>query len=95
MGEGGKCPVEPLGYVNFTKVILKLIKHLKLIRSWFLGKSTNFCSVLSREQDSTVGITIFCILCFEAVTHGPDNVSNNLLKYVDVSGIRLPFYYNL
>ena len=56
-------------------------------------ESTNFYSVLSREN-STVTITIFCIVCFEAVVGGLDDISNDRLNRADVSGIRLPFNYN-
>ena len=37
----------------------------------------------------TVVITIFFIVCFEAVVHRVGNVSNNRLKCADFSGIRL------
>ena len=60
MGQGGKCPVWPLGYGNVTKVTLTKTKCLKLIRSWFPERSANFYSVSSR-QHSTVSISIFCI----------------------------------
>ena len=33
-----------------------------------------------------VAITIFCIVSFEAVAPGLDDVSNNRLKYADVPG---------
>ena len=33
VGQIGKCPVKPLGYLNFTKVIFRPIKRLKLIGS--------------------------------------------------------------
>ena len=59
MGQGGKCPVKPLGCVNVTNVTCKL-KRLKLMGSWFPERSANFYSVLSREH-STVNITILCI----------------------------------
>ena len=32
---GRKRPVQPLGFLNFTKVIFRSIKRLKLIESWF------------------------------------------------------------
>ena len=56
-------------------------------------ESANFYSVLSRGN-STIIITTFCIVCFEAVAGGLDDVSNNRLNYADVSGIRFPFNYN-
>ena len=40
------------------------IKRLKFIGIWFPERSANFCSVLSGEN-STVAITIFCIVCFD------------------------------
>ena len=46
-------PVSPLGYLNFTKVIFRPIKRLKLIRSWFLERSANLYSVLSRENSTS------------------------------------------
>ena len=42
-----------------------------------------------------VAITIFCIVCYEAVARGVDNVSHNRLKGADVSGIGLAFNYSL
>ena len=60
MGQGGKCPIKPLGCVNVTKVTFRKIKRLELIGSWFPERSANFSSVLSR-QHSTVNITILCI----------------------------------
>ena len=42
-------------------------------------------------EDSTVIITIFCIVCFEAVTCGLREVSVNLLKCALVSGISAGF----
>ena len=62
--------------------------------SWFLERSANFYSVLSREN-STVTIRIFCVVSFEAVVHGLEDISNNPLKCADVSGIRLLFNFNL
>ena len=79
MGERGKCPVLPLGCVNFTKVILRPIKHLnfRLIINRKLVSLEVRGSVLSIDQNSTVVITIFCIVCSEAVAHGLADVSNN------------------
>ena len=42
-----------------------------------------------------MAITIFCIVYFEAVVRGLDDVSNNRTKCADVPGIRPPFNYNL
>ena len=42
-----------------------------------------------------VAITVFFIVCFEAVASGLDDVPNNRSKCADVPGIRLPFNYNL
>ena len=81
------------GYVNFTKVIFRPIKRLELFGK-FSERSANFYSVLHR-QNSTVAITVFCIVCFEAVVLGLDAVLNHRLKCVDVPGIRLPCAYNL
>ena len=44
---------------------------------------------MSREN-STVAITIFFIVCFEAVARGLDDVSNEPFICAHVSGIRLP-----
>ena len=41
-----------------------------------------------------VAIAIFCILSFEAVPRGLDNVSNNRLKCADFPGIGLLFNHN-
>ena len=81
------------GYVNFTKVIFRPIKRLELFGK-FSERSANFYSVLHR-QNSTVAITVFCIVCFEAFVLGLDDVLNNRLQCVDVPGIRLPCGYNL
>ena len=62
---------------SLAKVIFRLIKPLKLIRSWFPKSSTNFYSVLLREN-SPVAITIFCTVCFEAVARVLYGVSNNV-----------------
>ena len=53
-----------------------------------------FYSVLSREN-SAVAFTMFGVVCFEAVARGIDDVSNDRLKFADVSVNRLPFNYNL
>ena len=50
--------------------------------------------MLSREN-SAVAFTIFGVVCFEAVARGIDDVSNDRLKFADVSVNRLPFNYNL
>ena len=42
-----------------------------------------------------VDITIYCIVCFEAVARGLDDVSNNRLKCADIPGIKLLFNENL
>ena len=62
---------------SLAKVIFRLIKPLKLIRSWFPERSTTFYLVLLREN-SPVAITIFCIVCFEAVARVLYDVSNNV-----------------
>ena len=50
MGQRKKHRVmQPLGYVNFTKVIFRPIKRLKLIRNWCPERSAKFYSTLSRE----------------------------------------------
>ena len=46
-------------------------------------------SVLSTEN-LTVPIKILCIVCFEAVVRGLNDVSNDRLKCVDISGINAP-----
>ena len=79
-------------YVNFTKVIFRPLKLMKLIRCWFPKRFANFYyfSVVKREWDIVlslcVAITIFCIVYFEAVAPELDDVPNNLLKYADVPG---------
>ena len=60
------------------------------MNSWFLERRAKFYSVLSREN-STVAIRIFCVVSFEIVARGLDDISNNPLKCLDVSGIRLLF----
>ena len=62
---------------SLAKAIFRLIKPLKLIRSWFPERSTTFYLVLLREN-SPVAITIFCIVCFEAVARVLYDVSNNV-----------------
>ena len=62
---------------SLAKVIFRLTKPLKLIRGWFPKRSTNFYSVLLSEN-SPVPITIFCIVCFEAVARVLYDVSNNV-----------------
>ena len=62
---------------SLAKVIFRLINPLKLIRSWFPNRSTNFYSVLL-SKNSPVPITIFCIVCFEAVARVLYDVSNNV-----------------
>ena len=49
MEQRGRRPVQPLGFVNITKVIFRPIKRLILITSWFPKKSANFYSVLLGE----------------------------------------------
>ena len=44
------------------------------------------------RENSTVAIRIFSIICFEAVAHGLDDVSNNQLK---LRTFRFPFNYDL
>ena len=63
-----------------------------LIGSWFWQKTPNFYSVFSREN-STVAITIFCAVFFEAVARALDDNSNNRSNTANVRGIRLPFKY--
>ena len=58
--------------------------------SWFPKASAKFFSVLLR-RNSTVAITIFCIVCFEAVARGLDDVLNNRSKCANFPGITLPF----
>ena len=62
MGKRGKRPVKPLGYVNFTKVIFRPIKCLKLhvIRGSFQEKSANFFSFI--RENSTVANILHCLL---------------------------------
>ena len=62
---------------SLAKVIFRLTKPLKSIRSWFPERSTTFHLVLLREN-SPVAITIFCIVCFEAVARVLYDVSNNV-----------------
>ena len=40
-------------------------------------------------------MTMFCIVCYEAVALGLVDVFNNRLKYLDVPGIGLPLGYNI
>ena len=62
---------------SLAKVIFRLTKPLKSIRGWFPKRSTNFYSVLL-SKNSPVPITIFCIVCFEAVARVLYDVSNNV-----------------
>ena len=62
-------------------------------RKFVSGEVRKLYSAFSREY-STVVITIFCIVCFEAVVRGFDDLSDNRFKYVNFSGIRLPYNYN-
>ena len=64
--------------MNFTKVIFRPVKRLKLIGSWVPERTANFYSVLSREN-STLTITIFCIFRFEVIARGLDDVSRSLI----------------
>ena len=85
-------------YVNFTKVIFRPIKCLKLIGSWFLERSTNFSSVVSGENN---GICSFGLLplqylhCLLWDGRAWTCCSNNRLRCANVPGIRLPFNFNL
>ena len=70
------------------------MKRLKLIGSRFPQRSANFYSMLSQIEINKRYYNI--LRCrFEAVARVLDGVSNNPLKYEDVSGITLPFNYNL
>ena len=62
---------------SLAKAIFRLIKPLKLIRSWFPERSTTFYSALLRKN-SPVAITIFCTVCLEAVARVLYDVSNNV-----------------
>ena len=62
--------------------------------SRFPQRSANFYSIFSqREINKRYYNILHC--CFEAVARVLERVSNNPLKYVDVSGITRPFNYNL
>ena len=61
----------------------------------FPEKSANFYSGFSRGNTTVVITTYFCIVCFEAVVQELGDISNNRLKYADISGTRFPFNYNL
>ena len=66
-------------------LFFRQVHHLKLVRSWGLERSTNFYSVLSRENKwtlCTLGVSgiIVCIVCFEVVVHGLHEISNNQLN---------------
>ena len=80
-GTESKIPSLGLGAFFF----FRQVNHLKLVRSWVLGRSTNFYSVLSRENKWTlctlgVSVTIVCFVCFEEVVHGLHEFSNNQLN---------------
>ena len=68
---------QPLGYVNFTNVIFRPRK--KLIRICFLERSANFYLTLPGEN-STVLVTIYHIVCFEAATSGLVEFFKRLIK---------------
>ena len=93
MGQRGKSAVKSL-VCEFHQSYFLTNKTLEINRKLVSERSANFYLVFSREN-STVAITIFCIVCFEAVVRGLDDVSNNRTKCADVPGIRPPFNYNL
>ena len=49
----GKALVQPLGFVNFNKVIFRPIELLKLIGSWFSERAAKIYSVLSRVNQQS------------------------------------------
>ena len=64
-----------------------------------MPKSRRLCKIsLYRVEYSINAITIFCIVSFWDLRGSPsglEDVSNDKITYADVSGIRLPFNYNL
>ena len=99
----GNAQSNPWGHVNFTKVIFRPIKPVKLTWSLFPKRSANFYSVLhihwrefnSRRSrvigswsDSRHQNILNCSVCFEAVVRGLDDVFTNRLKCAHVSGMR-------
>ena len=87
-------PRDNIGQKVKQKVIFRSIKRLKLIGSRFPQRSANFYSMLSQiEINKRYYNILHCR--FEAVARVLEGVSNNPLKYEDVSGITLPFNYNL
>ena len=88
MGQGGKCPVKPLGCVNVTNITCKtktLETNGKLV-------SREVCkllfSVVKRAFNSQHYNTLH--FCIEAVRYGLDDISNKRLKFKDVPGIKQP-----
>ena len=53
-----------------------------------------FSFVKLKREFNSLHYNISCILCFEAVACGLDNISNNQIKCATVSGIGLSFNYN-
>ena len=93
----------PWGHVNFTKVIFRPIKPVKLTGSLFPKRYAKFYSLLhvdwrefnSRRSrvigsysDSRHQNVLHCSVCFEAVARGLDDVFTNRLKCAHVSGMR-------
>ena len=54
MGKRRKRPVQPLGYVNFTKLIFRPIKRLKLIGNWFPYRSATSIQPVKRGGEKTM-----------------------------------------
>ena len=84
MGQRDKAQYSPWD----VRIVPKLfLDHLNA-EKWII----KICQAKERIQQHHHNIS--CIVCFEAVVCGLDNVSNNQLKYAIVSGIKLSFNYN-
>ena len=73
MVQGGKRPVQSLGYVNFTKVIFRPIKRLKFIGSWFPDTSAKFYSGC-QERIQQSQLQTLCIFRFEDLIWGINSI---------------------
>ena len=82
----GNCPVQPFGYLNFTKVIFRQIITLASIKRWFRERPAHFNSLLSREN-STVVMTIFS--AFFALRQSPISLPHSRFQSCHATGRRV------
>ena len=96
----GNAQSSPWGHVNFTKVIFRPIKLVKLTWSLFPKRSAQTFTqyyIFTGENSTAAGAEwsdsrhqniLNCSVCFEAVVRGLDDVFTNRLKCAHVSGMR-------